>query len=506
MLLKEHEKRRKVYVKSSEFFAISLILLGLMLTSTFATFKAYPQQYVKPSFSDYAPSGMPDLDEKQDQWGPGPGVFTWCVPVAVADSLWWLDSEYESKHFPSPVPPPTISDHYNLVTAYGLWDDHDAQNVDPFVRNLAFLLDTDGLRTGDGHTGTRWIDVQPGIQAYLLQQEENEPFEVHGADFPDFNWIDIQVRQCQDVELFLEFWCFTGVSWMPVTYPSFEFGHCLACAGTDNATNQVIISDPYYDISNPAPANHNDAQFVSHDPYVTVPFMFPPNPMPPPPWLAPPGYPPGPVLELQNYLQTVGFSGDPNWRTFIRGAVATSPILVHDVAVTSVTTSTTGCTPMPTIGQNLNVTVNVTIANVGDFDENAVNLIVYANPGMPPSITIGSTTVTLNIGESKTVTFNCGTSGLSYGNHTVSAAAGPIVGETNTGDNTLDGDRILITIPGDINGNLQVNLQDLVLLANSYGSRPGDQKWSPNADINNNNNVDLSDLVILANHYGQHYP
>jgi parallel beta-helix repeat protein len=62
-------------------------------------------------------------------------------------------------------------------------------------------------------------------------------------------------------------------------------------------------------------------------------------------------------------------------------------------------------------------------------------------------------------------------------------------------------------IPGDINCDGSVTLQDLVLLANAYGSTPQmPSKWNPNADINDNGKVDLSDLVILALHYGQHNP
>lgn len=59
---------------------------------------------------------------------------------------------------------------------------------------------------------------------------------------------------------------------------------------------------------------------------------------------------------------------------------------------------------------------------------------------------------------------------------------------------------------GDINGDGKVDLADLVLLANAYGSKPGDTKWNPNVDINGNGVVDLADLVIMAMHYGQHYP
>jgi parallel beta-helix repeat protein len=59
---------------------------------------------------------------------------------------------------------------------------------------------------------------------------------------------------------------------------------------------------------------------------------------------------------------------------------------------------------------------------------------------------------------------------------------------------------------GDINGDGKVNLQDLVLLANAYSSKPGDAKWNPNADIDGNGIVGLTDLVIMAQHYGQQYP
>jgi hypothetical protein len=62
------------------------------------------------------------------------------------------------------------------------------------------------------------------------------------------------------------------------------------------------------------------------------------------------------------------------------------------------------------------------------------------------------------------------------------------------------------TIPGDINGDFQVSLVDLVLLANAYGSTPGTPKWNPNADIDGNGVVGLTDLVLMALHYGQHYP
>lgn len=58
-------------------------------------------------------------------------------------------------------------------------------------------------------------------------------------------------------------------------------------------------------------------------------------------------------------------------------------------------------------------------------------------------------------------------------------------------------------IPGDINADGKVSLADLVILANAYGSSPGQINWNPKADLSFNGNVDLLDLVILADHYEQ---
>ena len=69
---------------------------------------------------------------------------------------------------------------------------------------------------------------------------------------------------------------------------------------------------------------------------------------------------------------------------------------------------------------------------------------------------------------------------------------------------TIVSGNMTTTIPGDISGNGKVDLSDLVTLALSYGSMPGQPKWKPTADLSGNGKVDLADLVILATHYGKH--
>src|SRR5271157_2901638 len=73
---------------------------------------------------------------------------------------------------------------------------------------------------------------------------------------------------------------------------------------------------------------------------------------------------------------------------------------------------------------------------------------------------------------------------------------------------TLQIDRApLFSLVGDLNGDGKVGLDDLVLLAQAYGSKPGDANWNPLADIAPPYGIiGLTDLVTMATHYGQHYP
>ena len=116
---------------------------------------------------DYAPSGMPDFDQKQVDWydGVAPDLWTHCGPVAVAEVLWWLDSWSE----PGETAPPEVSDGHDLIASSGIWDDHDAQNVVPVVSDLAIRLDA---RTSGERPGTDVTSMVPALQVYLVDKRE----------------------------------------------------------------------------------------------------------------------------------------------------------------------------------------------------------------------------------------------------------------------------------------------------------------------------------------------
>ena len=166
----------------------------------------------------------------------------------------------------------------------------------------------------------------------------------------------------------------------------------------------------------------------------------------------------------------------------------------HDVAITDVSPSKT------IVGQGYTMQINVTVANQGDYTE-TFNVTLYVN-----TTTIETKQVTLTSLNFTTITFTLDTSGFVKGNYTMSAYAWPVQGETDTSDNVLTGGVVTLTIAGDLDGNFEVRLADLVILAKAYGSKPGETKWNPNADIDNNGIVGLSDLVILAKNYGKTDP
>ena len=58
-------------------------------------------------------------------------------------------------------------------------------------------------------------------------------------------------------------------------------------------------------------------------------------------------------------------------------------------------------------------------------------------------------------------------------------------------------------MPGDVDGDGDVDLSDLALLLAVYGTCEGDPGYDPAADFDGNGCIDLSDLATLLAHYGE---
>jgi hypothetical protein len=65
---------------------------------------------------------------------------------------------------------------------------------------------------------------------------------------------------------------------------------------------------------------------------------------------------------------------------------------------------------------------------------------------------------------------------------------------------------IACELVGDLNGDGTVNIEDLFIAAEAYGSYPGHPRWNPQADINGDDEVDIMDLFLIAKHFGETTP
>jgi hypothetical protein len=166
----------------------------------------------------------------------------------------------------------------------------------------------------------------------------------------------------------------------------------------------------------------------------------------------------------------------------------------HDIVVTNVTL------PKTVIGEGYPMSDDVTVANHGTVNETFL-LTVYANASV-----IYSQTISLASSNSITLTFTRNATGFAMGCYTIEAVAETIPAQTNVTGNMFVAGSVTVTIPGDVNGDGKVGLDDLVRFANAMGSKADQPNWNPNADINGDGTIDQSDLLILNQNYGFHFP
>jgi len=228
---------------------------------------------------------MPDFDQKQDAWSsnrplPGP-PWTWCGPVAEANSLWWFDYQF-----------PTLVDD-SLTTPGGL------------IEELATRM-----LTGVIVPGTRISDFYTGIKQYLSAHDPSGLVEAHwipnpGNDImppvpPTYPEVDHEILRCQDVTLLLGFYqVMAEPTWQlndELIPPAYGWyirwwrggGHYVTCAGTSETLSMLALSDPYfnYAVDQSLPVvrgtdhtaqGHNNDSNASHDIYLEDAPPFAPN-------------------------------------------------------------------------------------------------------------------------------------------------------------------------------------------------------------------------------------
>jgi hypothetical protein len=166
----------------------------------------------------------------------------------------------------------------------------------------------------------------------------------------------------------------------------------------------------------------------------------------------------------------------------------------HDVAVTGVLPSRI------VIGEGNLLAINVTTTNLGKYRETPM-VFVYANA----SVIDEPCQIFLEIGQSESFILFWNTSGFTKGVYMISAVADPVPGEEGDAlaDNRYDDGEVIVTIIGDVQGDLKVTARDLFNLGKAYSSDPFSHNWDMYCDFNQDGAIDLSDLQLLSQNFGR---
>jgi len=171
----------------------------------------------------------------------------------------------------------------------------------------------------------------------------------------------------------------------------------------------------------------------------------------------------------------------------------------HDVTIKGVSPSKT------VVGQGYSLPVLVTAKNYGNFTE-TFNVTVYYNETTP----IAAKNITLTSGNSTTIAFTWNTTGVPYGNYTITANATllpPTIDDDPT-DNTYTDGWVVVSVVGDVDGDGIVDGGDQIMVGNALWSSPTYDPWryDPQADVNGDGGIDGGDQITVGNHIWESWP
>lgn len=214
----------------------------------------------------------------------------------------------------------------------------------------------------------------------------------------------------------------------------------------------------------------------------------------------------------------VFYSADPSVTGFdIWSLKTTNPISpIHDVAVSLIGLSSYPGYWYPggfaAVSQSANLTVSVTVKNLGDLTENLVVTLAITNA---TTYSLGPVSVQLSAGGLAVVSFNWKTvfDGTKPGWYRVSAASANVPGETqgNTPDNNMTMTHFVHVLPpGDVDQDGSTTAIDVSQVKFAYGAQPCSVHpenpicylYNPYFDISGSGTVDAVAISVAIAHYG----
>jgi hypothetical protein len=91
-------------------------------------------------------------------------------------------------------------------------------------------------------------------------------------------------------------------------------------------------------------------------------------------------------------------------------------------------------------------------------------------------------------------------SSLDYGTYTISFSSADNLGNVEDTLNVT----IQLLANRDINGDNLINLKDIAIAAQAFGTAPSHPRWNPKVDMTRDNKIDLRDIAAIVKDIGIH--
>jgi hypothetical protein len=178
------------------------------------------------------------------------------------------------------------------------------------------------------------------------------------------------------------------------------------------------------------------------------------------------------------------------------GLYAKTVVPKPDVAIVDITL------PSSEVYVGRQVDAYVKVKNLGEFAE-SFSVKCYCGALLIGTVSVNNLEPAMN----STIRFSFYAAGLIfYIDYPIRAEATFISYETNTANNQLIKGSIRTRALGDVNGDQEINILDIVKISGAYASRTGDNNWNPYADLTEGwGRIDILDVVTCASHYGEKY-
>lgn len=149
-------------------------------------------------------------------------------------------------------------------------------------------------------------------------------------------------------------------------------------------------------------------------------------------------------------------------------------------------------------GQSINI--SITVKNEGNITE-SFTINIYANNTLIATYMV--TDLKPNQVFQASIVWD--TDNIRCGIYTLHCTIPPVPYERDLSDNEITGPTVQLKLIGDVNGDRVVNMVDIIMVIQSFGTYEGHARWNPQTDLNFDGKVDMKDILLAIANFGRSY-